>query len=177
MRPFAITSFVWLITVKLAIMSLDTFVLSSLNKSLGSPPCFCFWRRFIFCPSVLPLAAVMIKQAIIIRTDIGMGKGKMVTQGCHASLKSALSCIGNDAWAGWFTEWDSDGFYKKIVLKVTSEKEINNIASAARADFLPVFIVRDKGLTQIEPDTITAIAIGPAPEERIDVITSKLKLL
>ncbi len=119
----------------------------------------------------------MIKQAIIIRADLGMGKGKMVTQGSHASLKSALLGKAKAEWAGWFQEWDSDGFYKKIVLKVASEQEIFDIAKAAEADHLPCFVVRDKGLTQLEPDTVTACAIGPAPEERINAITANLKLL
>jgi peptidyl-tRNA hydrolase, PTH2 family len=42
---------------------------------------------------------------------------------------------------------------------------------------LPVAVVHDMGLTQIEPGTLTCIGIGPAPCEIIDKVTQCLKLL
>ena len=42
----------------------------------------------------------MFKQAIVVRTDLGMGKGKLVAQCSHASLEAFLktSAVIRQAW-------------------------------------------------------------------------------
>ena len=115
-----------------------------------------------------------IKQAIILRSDLGMGKGKIVTQGAHASLtafREAEKKNTEDA-----ERWEAEG-QKKITLKVGSEKELMQIYSKAKRKKLPISLICDAGLTQLEPGSATAVAIGPADEKKIDVITGKLKLL
>ena len=111
------------------------------------------------------------KQAIIVRADLGMGKGKMVAQGSHASLMAYKK-----ADAGEAQEWEEGGS-KKITLKVGSEKELFDIFMQAKAAKLPCALVKDAGHTQVDPGTPTAVAIGPAAEGEIDKITSSLKLL
>ena len=66
---------------------------------------------------------------------------------------------------------------KKVVLKVSSEKELKDICKLARDEKLKCEIIRDAGLTQVEPGSITALGIGPADDKKIDKITGKLKLL
>ena len=112
-----------------------------------------------------------MKQAIILRTDLKMGKGKLVSQGGHASIAAVRRAREEDVDA-----WESEGM-KKVVLKVSSEKELLKVFEDARKARLPAAIIKDAGLTQIEPGSPTAVGIGPADDYEIDKITGKLKLL
>jgi len=112
-----------------------------------------------------------MKQAIIIRSDLKMGKGKIASQAAHASIAAYL-----DANGAARDRWKSGGM-AKIVLKVSSESELTKLHSAAKRAGLPSELIMDRGLTQIEPGTTTAVAIGPAEDDVIDKITGKLKLL
>ncbi|MBL7160840.1 MAG: peptidyl-tRNA hydrolase [Candidatus Aenigmarchaeota archaeon] len=111
----------------------------------------------------------MYKQVIVLRADLGMGRGKMVAQGSHASLlayKKASAYVRR--------AWERTGG-KKVVVKVSGRKELFEVFS--RAKKLPVAMVRDAGLTQLRRGEVTAVGIGPAPEKEIDRITGNLKLL
>jgi len=112
-----------------------------------------------------------MKQAILVRTDLKMGKGKIATQCAHASIAAFLKSDKKDR-----EMWISKGM-KKVVLKVSGEKELMNLYKLAKKEKLPSEIISDAGLTQIEPGTVTALGIGPANDEKIDKITGKLKLL
>ena len=112
-----------------------------------------------------------MKQAIIIRTDLKMGKGKLVAQGAHASVSSFLKSSKDEQ-----AEWLEEGM-KKIVLKVSGEKELKEIFKAARDEKLHASMINDAGLTQLEPGTATTVGIGPAEDRTVDKITGKLKLL
>ena len=100
-----------------------------------------------------------------------MGKGKVATQVAHASLSAYEKCEETVK-----KKWMKQGA-KKIVVKVNSEKELLNIYQQAKKLSLPCSLIIDAGLTQIPPSTPTAVAIGPADEEKVDRITGKLKLL
>jgi len=69
------------------------------------------------------------------------------------------------------------GGQEKIVLKVSSLKELEQVKQDAIELDLPWSEVTDAGHTQISPGTTTCISLGPAPEEKIDKITGDLKLL
>lgn len=115
-----------------------------------------------------------MKQAIVVRTDIGMGKGKLAAQVAHASLSSAEAAMKKKP--SWFDGW-KDGGQAKIVLKVESEEDLRQLFQKAKAAGLPTSLVEDRGLTQLEPGTVTCLGVGPAPDAAIDQITGKLKLL
>jgi PTH2 family peptidyl-tRNA hydrolase len=111
------------------------------------------------------------KQAIVVRKDLKLGKGKLAAQVAHASIgamKKARKRV--------VKLWESGGS-KKVVLKVSNLQQLKNIRKKAAYSKLPSFIVSDAGLTQIKSGTITCLGIGPAAEEKIDKITKNLKLL
>ena len=114
-----------------------------------------------------------IKQAIIIRSDLGMGKGKAAGQCAHASVSAyalALSRNKEDA-----REWEEEG-QKKIVLKVGSEEELLALYEKMKRE-MPCALIRDAGKTQLEPGTLTCFGAGPADESLINKHTKDLKLL
>jgi len=114
------------------------------------------------------------KQVIVVRTDIRMGKGKVAAQAAHASLGAALKVMKNRS--EWFESWEEEG-QAKVVLKVTDQGALFELEKRALKEGLPVQVIEDRGLTQVPEGTVTCIAIGPAPSERIDPITGHLKLL
>jgi peptidyl-tRNA hydrolase, PTH2 family len=115
-----------------------------------------------------------MKQAIVVRSDIQMGKGKLAAQVAHASLSAAEEASAHRRV--WYERWKSEG-QAKIVLKVKTEEEIMELFRKAKSSGLPTSLVQDKGLTQLVPGTVTCFGLGPAPDEAVDKVTGKLKLL
>jgi PTH2 family peptidyl-tRNA hydrolase len=115
-----------------------------------------------------------IKQVIVVRKDLGMGTGKISAQVAHAAVTGAIRVSHSNP--DWFNDWFSGG-QAKVVLKVQSMMELAKVKKDATELGLPVSQIDDKGLTQIPAGTTTCIAIGPAPENLIDRVTSELKLL
>ena len=114
-----------------------------------------------------------IKQVIVVRTDLDMGKGKIAAQVGHACVLGAEHVRKSNP--EWFTEWWSG--QEKVVVKVSSLKELEEIKHGAIELGLPWSEVTDAGHTQIAPGTTTCISLGPAPENLIDKITGELSLL
>ncbi len=114
------------------------------------------------------------KQVIAVRTDLGMGRGKMAVQAAHAAVTAAF--IAYREKKRWFDAWWSSG-QKKIAVRVRGLEELLRIYREAVDAGLPAALIRDAGLTQLPPGTATAVAIGPAPADRVDRITGGLKLL
>ena len=113
----------------------------------------------------------MIKQVIVVRTDIKLGKGKLAAQVAHASVESFLRTPEKDQ-----KKWLSEN-QKKVVLKVKNEEALIEVFDKAKRAGLPSTLIQDAGLTQIPPGTKTAVGIGPAEEEKVDRITGNLSLL
>jgi peptidyl-tRNA hydrolase, PTH2 family len=114
-----------------------------------------------------------IKQAIIIRSDLGMGKGKLAGQTAHASVSAYNIARAKDRDAA--REWEEEG-QKKIVLKVQSEGELLELYEKMKRE-IPCALIRDAGKTQLEPGTLTCFGAGPADEAVINKYTKELKLL
>ena len=114
------------------------------------------------------------KQAIVLRSDLGMGKGKLAAQASHAAIQAFEEALEKapDAVRVW-----KEGGCEKIVLKVGSERELGEVFRQAKAKKLPCALIRDAGHTQIPAGSATAVAIGPAEERVVDGITGKLRLL
>lgn len=110
------------------------------------------------------------KQAIIIRDDLDMSKGKMIAQSCHASLGAYEKAPEKKCH-----EWKEKGA-KKIVLN-PGERKLEELHEEAKRNGIPSYMVSDAGMTELKPGTKTAVGIGPAKEDKIDTITGDLKLV
>lgn len=114
------------------------------------------------------------KQVIVMRSDLKMGKGKIAAQAGHAAVAAAEEARKHFRkwWKAWFTEGQC-----KITVKVNSEEELLELEGMAKGSGLPYALISDRGLTQLEPGTITCLAIGPAPTAEVDRLAGKLALL
>jgi len=110
------------------------------------------------------------KQAILVRQDLKLPKGKMSAQAAHASVECVLR-----ADKELVKEWRAGGM-GKIVVKVADEKELYKYVQEAKDDGIVTAVVTDAGHTVVEPGTVTCAGIGPDTTEKIDRIISKLKL-
>ena len=132
-----------------------------------------------------------IKQVIAVRKDLNMRKGKLAVQVAHASMKVILDMMSKKEmlhgkmkkWSLFMAEEDSlyqwlDGLFAKIVVGVSSERELMDLYVAAELAGLPCALIRDCGRTEFHgAPTYTSIAIGPEEAEEIDKITGHLVLL
>lgn len=131
------------------------------------------------------MSKVEPKQVIVIRKDLNMRKGKIVSQGSHASMGAILNYAG-PVYEGEIRinvetpavrEWLA-GRFTKVCVSVDSEQELLAIYEKAIAENVNVKLIRDAGLTEFNNvPTLTCLAIGPDYPERINPITGHLKLL
>jgi peptidyl-tRNA hydrolase, PTH2 family len=112
-----------------------------------------------------------MKQALLLRQDLKLPKGKAVAQGAHASVDAVLKCDSKIVKA-----WQKEGM-AKIALKVKDEKELIKYFQQAKDDGITASLITDAGRTVVAPGTKTAAAIGPDTEEKIDKLVGHLKLI
>jgi len=114
------------------------------------------------------------KQVIAVRTDLGMSRGKIAVQVAHGSLSASENArvSQQELWRAWYREGQ-----KKVAVKVSSEEELMELRRQAINHRLPHALIRDAGMTELPPGTITVLGIGPARAEVMDKVTGDLKLL
>jgi PTH2 family peptidyl-tRNA hydrolase len=125
-----------------------------------------------------------VKQVIVMRKDLNLSKGRLVTQGAHASvafLTDKMKANLSNPEALWWVnlsqaekEWIYGTFYK-ICLSVDSEKELLDIGTKAFNLGLKVHYIQENDL--FKESTFTCISIGPDYSSKIDSVTKHLKLL
>ena len=137
-----------------------------------------------------------VKQYIIIRMDLGMSPGKLAAQASHSSMgvffeKMSSEVVANNRniqtekdefmlYSFFANEdehrWIENGF-TKIVKKVKNESQLLKLYQQAVDKGLNVFLVKDAGLTELEGENYTALAIGPNKVSDCESIVKKLQNL
>ena len=111
------------------------------------------------------------KQAILVRQDLQLPRGKACGQVAHASVEATLNSNKK-----MVETWRNQGM-PKIVLKVKDEQELLSYFELAKEQGLTAALISDAGKTVLVPGTKTCVGIGPDEEGKIDQVTGKLKLL
>ena len=125
-----------------------------------------------------------VKQVIVMRKDLNLSKGRLVTQSAHASIAFLTDLIKeynplqltdsqlqlNEAQKEWIY-----GTFYKVCLSVDSEKELLDIGYQAAILGLSVKYIQET--TGFDKPTFTCLAIGPDYSSKIDPVTKHLKLL
>jgi PTH2 family peptidyl-tRNA hydrolase len=114
------------------------------------------------------------KMVIVIRWDLKLSAGKMAAQVAHAAVNCAFAA--KKRTPEWFDRWYSEG-QRKVVVKVPALEDLYEVKSNAEALRLVTSLITDAGMTEIPPNTVTCLGIGPGPGEILDKVTGHLKLV
>lgn len=108
---------------------------------------------------------------LIVRNDLKMGKGKMAAQCGHAVQQLLEKCP-----KPLYQDYMKCG-YPKIVLKINREVELLTKWEKVKKFTKQHALVVDAGKTQLQPNTITVLGIGPIEKYKVKNIVSELKLM
>ncbi|KQM12392.1 peptidyl-tRNA hydrolase [Methanomassiliicoccales archaeon RumEn M1] len=114
------------------------------------------------------------KMVIVVRQDLKLSAGKMAAQVAHAAVNCAFAAKGRTP--DWFDRWYSEG-QRKVVVKAPSLQELYAVKVGAEDLGLVTSLITDAGMTEIPPNTVTCLGIGPGPEAVVDKVTGHLKLV
>ncbi|MGI5175675.1 peptidyl-tRNA hydrolase Pth2 [Dactylosporangium sp. CA-152071] len=112
------------------------------------------------------------KMVLVVRTDLGMGRGKIAAQVAHAAVSAVLQGPHGAVFEAWLQAGQP-----KVVLKVAGAAELAELCGHAVEAGLPVQVIHDAGRTQVAAGTATCCAIGPALPADVDPVTAVLSLL
>lgn len=115
-----------------------------------------------------------LKLALIVRSDLKLTKGKTASQASHAAVMCFKKTLDSDPSLA--DKWLLVG-QPKIVLKVESLDDLENLRERAKAAGVVSTLVLDAGRTHIAPGTATCLGLGPDYDEKIDALVKELKLL
>ena len=114
------------------------------------------------------------KMVIAVRWDIRLSAGKMAAQVAHAAVNCAFAA--KKKTPDWFERWYSEG-QRKVVVKVPNLDDLYALKVQAEGLRLTTSLIADAGMTEIPPNTVTCLGIGPGPNDVLDKVTGGLKLV
>lgn len=114
------------------------------------------------------------KLVLVVRTDLGMTKGKIAAQCSHATLAcyKALKAVNSPVLARWERLGQA-----KVSVQVRSEDELLLLQAQSVSLGLCAKVIHDAGRTQIASGSATVLGVGPGPKSVVDQVTGGLKLL
>ncbi|PWY87250.1 PTH2-domain-containing protein [Aspergillus sclerotioniger CBS 115572] len=120
-------------------------------------------------------SAEEVKLVLVVRTDLGMTKGKIAAQCSHATLACYKYLVAYTPSSGMLRRWESQG-QAKIALQIKSEEEMEELQAKAMSLGLCARVITDAGRTQIASGSRTVLGVL-GPKSVVDSVTGHLKLL
>lgn len=127
-------------------------------------------------PAEFPNNPEECKLVLVVRTDLGMTKGKIAAQCGHATLACYKHFLRHAPNSTILRRWEKRG-QMKVALQAKSEEELEVLQAQAVSLGLVAQVIHDAGRTQIASGSATVLGIGPAPKGIVDQVTGNLKLL
>ncbi|PYH96222.1 PTH2-domain-containing protein [Aspergillus ellipticus CBS 707.79] len=120
-------------------------------------------------------SAEEVKLVLVVRTDLGMTKGKIAAQCSHATLACYKYLVAHTPGSSMLRRWESQG-QAKIALQVKSEEDMEEMQAKAISLGLCARVITDAGRTQIASGSRTVLGVL-GPKSVVDGVTGHLKLL
>ena len=111
---------------------------------------------------------------LVTRADLKLSKGKLAAQCGHAVMECALRAKKESPRE--LDRYRREGA-RKIVCKAADEEALRKILAHAKSAGVIAYLVKDAGHTEIPPETVTVVGLGPGPRGEIDKITGHLQLM
>ena len=111
---------------------------------------------------------------LVVRGELRLTAGKAAVQVAHAAVMLVDQATARHRAA--LDAWRAQG-QKKIGLVVPNFDDLERIERSARIEGIPTVWVKDAGLTEVPPGTVTCLGLGPALATDLDPITGELPLL
>uniref|UniRef100_A0A2S2NZJ7 peptidyl-tRNA hydrolase n=1 Tax=Schizaphis graminum TaxID=13262 RepID=A0A2S2NZJ7_SCHGA len=115
------------------------------------------------------------KMVIVINTGLKMSVGKIASQAAHAALGLYEVIKERTDLSSDLISWNEQGS-RKIVVEANNTNQIIKVCSEGKIHNIPFFCVHDAGLTEVEPNSFTALAFFGSDQE-LKPVTGKLRLL
>ncbi len=112
---------------------------------------------------------------LVVRGELRLTAGKAAVQVAHAAVM-LVDLQSTGPHRADLDLWRQQG-QKKIGLVVSTLEDLERIEREARSRRIVTVWVRDAGLTEVPPGTVTCLGLGPARAPEIDPITGSLPLL
>ncbi|VEU23129.1 DEKNAAC104128 [Brettanomyces naardenensis] len=120
-----------------------------------------------------------VRMTLVVRSDLGMQKGKVAAQCAHAAVTcyKLMSDAKSEARNTVLLRRWYGGGQAKIALKCKDKDEMDILFAKALSLNVNAYIVHDAGRTQVPSGSATVLGLGPAPRSVMDQITGELSLL
>ena len=117
------------------------------------------------------------KQVIIVCESLkrfNISVGKLAVQIAHGAVEGFRLVLNKAPKVA--QQWLIEG-QKKIIVVVPNEEELIAKYEIAKKLGIPAVLIRDAGLTELPPGTLTVCVLGPWFSKIVDKVTGSLKLL